>query len=41
MLLRRLLWMLVPVIVSRVLNRRRGGEAPRANKTRYNGKHGR
>ncbi|WDF33127.1 hypothetical protein PTW37_14945 [Arthrobacter agilis] len=41
MLLRRLLWMLVPVIVSRVLNRRRGGEEHRANKTRYNGKHGR
>lgn len=40
-MLRRILWMLVPVIASRVLNKRRSGQQPRANKTGYNGKYGR
>jgi hypothetical protein len=39
-MLKRILWALVPVIASRVLNNRRGSQAPRANKTRYNGKYG-
>ncbi|BBE24199.1 hypothetical protein MN0502_30820 [Arthrobacter sp. MN05-02] len=39
-MLKRILWALVPIIASRVLNNRRGGQ-PRADKTRYNGKYGR
>lgn len=40
-MLRRILWTLVPVIVSRVMSKRRTGQQPRANKTRYNGRSGR
>ncbi|WP_258062556.1 hypothetical protein [Arthrobacter sp. B0490] len=39
-MLKKLLWTLVPVIASRLLNNRRSGQPPRANKTRYNGKYG-
>ncbi len=37
MLLKRILWALVPVIASRLMNRR-GGQPSRASKTRYNGR---
>jgi hypothetical protein len=40
-MLRRILWALVPVIASRVMNRNRGQQPPRAEKTRYKGKYGR
>lgn len=40
-MLKRILWALVPVIANRVLNNRRTGQQPRANKTRYNRKYGR
>ncbi len=36
MLLKRILWALVPVIASRLMNRR--GQPSRASKTRYNGR---
>jgi len=39
-MLKRILWALVPVIASRVMNRR-GNQQPRADKRRYNGKYGR
>ena len=39
-MLKRILWALVPVIASRVLNRRGGQQQPRADKRRYNGKYG-
>ncbi|MHA7275989.1 hypothetical protein [Arthrobacter sp. HLT1-21] len=42
MLLKKLLWTLVPVIASKLLRNRRGNSATtRANKTRYDKKHGR
>ncbi|MBG6225442.1 hypothetical protein IWX63_002014 [Arthrobacter sp. CAN_A2] len=37
MLLKRILWALVPVIASRLMNNRRAGQQSRAGKTRYNG----
>ncbi|MDQ0736344.1 hypothetical protein [Arthrobacter agilis] len=40
-MLKKILWALVPVIASRVLNSRRAGQQPRADKTRYNGRFGR
>jgi hypothetical protein len=39
--LKRILWALVPVIASRVLSKRRTGQQPRADKTRYKGMNGR
>lgn len=42
MLLKKILWTLVPVIASKLLNKRRdNNQNTRANKTRYDKKHGR
>lgn len=42
MLLKKILWALVPVIASKLLrNRRNNNDNARADKTRYNKKHGR
>lgn len=40
-MLRRILWALVPVIATRVLNKRRGTQQTRADKMRYKGRNGR
>ncbi len=40
-MLKKILWALVPVIASKLMNRNRSGQPPRANKTRYNSKYGR
>ncbi|MHA7283202.1 hypothetical protein [Arthrobacter sp. TMS2-4] len=40
MLLKRILWTLVPVIASRLMRSRRAGQQSRASKTRYNGRSG-
>ncbi|WP_277621651.1 hypothetical protein [Arthrobacter pityocampae] len=41
MLLKKILWALVPVIASRLMNSRRAGQQTRAGKARYNGRPGR
>ncbi|MHA7179301.1 hypothetical protein ACX80J_04195 [Arthrobacter sp. MDB2-24] len=40
-MLKRIIWALVPIVASRVLNKRRPTQQPRANKTRYKGTYGR
>ena len=39
-MLKKILWALVPVIASKLMNRR-SGQSPRASKTRYTGRSGR
>ena len=36
-MLKRIIWMLAPVVISRVMNKRQG-QQPRADKRRYNGR---
>jgi len=39
-MLKRILWALVPVIASRVMNKKRGQDQSRADKRRYDDKNG-
>ncbi|WP_434994748.1 hypothetical protein [Arthrobacter sp. Ld5] len=41
MLLKKILWALVPVVASRLMNGRRASRQSRAGKMRYNGRSGR
>lgn len=36
-MLKRIIWMLAPVVISRVMNKRQG-QPPRADKRRYDGR---